>query len=361
MWLADLAAGDSVTTRYDAARLPAALLLALLLVQPAVAQTGDGSVDGSTSNGRTTLPVVVAPTGPLPDDASAPDPASGSESEAEPESDISETAADAVTEPDRAPEPVSEAGPTPETASDADIDSGSELAPEPEPTPVPEPADRPAADPAMLRPGSASTFDGSPADAMVLPASCADMADPSFPGAFTEPTPLPEGAPGLVVYSRDDDLIRLLETDEAVRVEASAGDDTVYAIGVGDRVEIAGGGGGDTIVVCAMAGAELHILMGRGVVPMDRFPDAVVIDFGVFARSSGARQIWIEGFLSVNDRLELRVPPNLEVETVRTVRGVPEEFRVGDMTLYLNAGGTVPAAPDGFDPASIVIVAGEAP
>jgi len=360
MWRADLAAGDSVTTRYDRARLPAALLLAFLLVQPASAQTGEGAADGSAANGRTTLPVVVAPTGPLSDDASAPDPAF------EPDPDSSGTATDAATEPDPAPETVAEAGPSSEPASEAEVDTGSGRAAEPEPVPVSESLAEVLAEPgpdlAMLRPGPASAYDGSPAEAMILPASCADMTDPSFPGAFTEPTPLPEGAPGLVVYSRDDDFVRLLQTDEAVRVEASAGDDTVYAIGVRDRVEIAGGGGGDTIVVCTMAGAELHILMGRGVVPMDRFPDAVVIDFGVFADASGIeRQIWVEGFLSVNDRLELRVPPNLEIETVRAVRGVPEEFRVGDMTLYLNAGGTVPAAPDGFDPASIVIVAGEAP
>lgn len=214
--------------------------------------------------------------------------------------------------------------------------------------------------------GEASTYAGAPASMVELTPNCGEMRDPASPLEITKP--LDDASPEFldssghdidhnVYFSHGDDLIRLANTRNAMQVTAGRGDDAIYFLDIGDGLSVNGGSGADVFVICSMHGAELSLSLGPGLSSVDRHPDLVVIEPAVFLNIPDGfqRVIAIFGFLSVNDRLELRVPPGLEVEP-DDVYGGALNLKIGQVTVTI----FLAQSQLDFDSSSVVVVPGVA-
>lgn len=200
------------------------------------------------------------------------------------------------------------------------------------------------AQPVDWRLGEPRTYGGHPAEPVQLDPDCAEMRDPqaglSLSSSLERRTgkaaerPIPEDEEWLY-FSHDDDLIRIGrdETTEAVNVHAGRGDDAIYMFDVGDGLTVFADAGADTLVVCSMLGVSLGLSL-----PLDRFADRIVIEPAVFLNVPPGipRTILINGFASVNDRLELRVPASLQIEGVNMQGGGGVSFQAGGVTIVVH-------------------------
>ncbi|HRP94795.1 MAG TPA: peptidoglycan-binding domain-containing protein [Rhodocyclaceae bacterium] len=225
---------------------------------------------------------------------------------------------------------------------------------------------RAAATTAGWRWSEARTVDGVAADVATLPYRCDAMQEPeatiNLKQRLTDVSEIFRRGGSMdnddwAFYSHGDDLIRFAAEDtvDSAYVKAGRGDDVVYLLDAGDGVNVLGDGGADTIVLCSMRGVRVVLSLG-----MDLDPDLVVIEPPVFldVPPGFGRRIEIQGFVSVLDRLELRVPAGLSVESrVKTGTQAPV-IKVGDVEISI-ADPYLGWIKRPFVFASIVIVRGE--
>ena len=165
--------------------------------------------------------------------------------------------------------------------------------------------------------------------------SCAEMLSPDRSLALSKPLEAVPDADGLgfQYYTHGDDLIRLAGTRKTTYVRSGRGDDRIYLLDVGDDLNVVSGPGADTIVLCSMHGVDLDLDVGPGVV--DAQPDVVVIEPSVFLNvpKGLTRKIQIGGFLPLNDRLVLHLPPGLKVDAKHSVDGIGYNLTVGQVRI----------------------------
>ena len=186
--------------------------------------------------------------------------------------------------------------------------------------------------------------------------SCAEMLSPGPGLELSKPLEaIPDaGGSGFQYYTHGDDLIRIAGTRQTTYVRSGRGNDRIYLLDVGDDLNVELGPGADTIVLCSMHGVDLNIDVGPAVV--DAQPDVVVIEPAVFLNvpKGLTRKIQIGGFLSLNDRLVLHLPPGFKVHAQETVGRIGYTLTVGQ--VQLRVGGDYHEASGAAIPDPVVVV-----
>lgn len=133
--------------------------------------------------------------------------------------------------------------------------------------------------------------------------------------------------PPLALLDPSDAPLRVAGDGE-VWVEASDAADRLFVFG---GPSFGAGAGGDQIIVCAIAGAELGIAAGPGSVPgIDLDADTVVIEAGRL--QDMPRTLGIVNLNPLNDRVVLRLPPGLEPSFEQPQFGMPH-VQVGQLRI----------------------------
>lgn len=125
--------------------------------------------------------------------------------------------------------------------------------------------------------------------------------------------------PSVAAYSTGPDRILIAPEPGIDLHDASDGDDLIYVFDPLGGLVVGAGRDADTVAVCGMRSLSLSIYLGDASTTLDRTPDGVVLEPGVFlgVPEGGRRLINIFGANLANDRLLLRLPPGLQPSSIR--------------------------------------------